>query len=432
MIPDLERVKLGTTTEAVTSFAGLPLFLQMGKALGLEKKLNGLRLKERERGYAPAETIFSLMGIQHAGGAALDDVEVLKRDEGLRRLVGAIPAANTLGEFLRRFTTRTLYGLGRIVANTAVAVMRAARLKEVTLDIDAFTVESQKGNAEMNYKGEVGFTPVMVTCAELKMPVAGLFRRGAASAQANLEWLLKRVMERLSGMKITVRSDSAGYQAKLVKLCERTAADFTITADKDRAVMETIKAIPDEKWRPYEDTAYANRIQEIAETVHAMGNAKTQAHRLIVLRWKREGAELFEKDHHAVFTNRDGTPEQILRFHRQRQDKSENVNKEMVYGFGLEKLPCLEMKANAAYFQIAMLSAVVATAVKHLVLPEAWRNFTMKTLRFRLIRLAGVVSHHARQVGLRIPMGYVFREDFEAAWWRILGLTSEWASVSTA
>ena len=103
----------------------------------------------------------------------------------------------------------------------------------------------------------------------------------------------------------------------------------------------------------------------------------------------------------------------------------------MVYGFGLEKLPCVEMKANAAYFQIAMLSAVVATAIKYLALPEAWRHFTMKTLRFRLIRMAGLVSYHARQVGLRIPAGYAFREVFEDTWWRILGLTTELA-ISTA
>lgn len=431
MIPNLEAVKLGTTTEAVTSLAGLPLFLQMGKALGLEEKLNALPLKERDRGYTPGEMTFSMMGLLHAGGVALDDIEVLRRDEGFKRLVRGIPAANTLGEFLRRFGNRTLYGLGRIVVNAGVFIIRVLKMKEVTLDIDAFTLESKKENAEMNYKGEIGFTPIMVTCAELKMPLSGLWRRGAASAKANIAWLLDRVMRRLSGMRLHVRSDSAGYQGDVVKLCEDYKASFTITARKDEAVMEAIKAIPEGKWRAYQDKAYPNRVQEIAETVHAFGDKKTGAHRLIVLRWPRERNELFDKDYHAVLTNRVGSEEEILRWHRQRQDKSENVNKEMVYGFGLEKLPCEDMKANAAYFQISMLSAIVATAMKVLALPEGWQHFTMKTLRFRLIRLAGVVSRHARQLGLKIPVGYAFREVFEDAWWRILGLSSELA-YSTA
>lgn len=427
LLENLGRYKMGTTDEAVTSFGGLPLFFEMGQALGLEKKLNELRVKERERGYKPAEVGFSLMGLIHAGGVALDDIELLRGDEGLKRILPGIPAANTLGEFLRRFGNRTLYGLGRIVLNAAVFVIRAVGLKEVTLDIDAFTLESQKGNAEMNYKGEWGFTPVMVSCAELKMPMAGLWRGGAASAMAHVEWLLERVMRRLSGMKITVRSDSAGYQAKVVKLCEKFGADFTITARKDAAVMTSLEAIGEEAWKSYDSPAYPNRICWIAETVHAFGDRETKAHRLVAIRWRDEKEGLFKWEHHAVFTNREGTAGLVLQFHRNRQDKSENVNKEMVYGFGLEKLPCQDMKANAVYFQIAILSGIVATAMRCLALPESWRNCTMKTLRFRLIRLAGLVSRHARQWWLKIPKDYAYREIFEEARWRILGLASEWA-----
>lgn len=431
VLENLGRFKMGTTDEAVTSFGGLPLFYEMGQALGLKKKLNELRVKERERGYKPAEMVFSLMGLIHTGGVALDDIELLRGDEGLKRILPGIPAANTMGEFLRRFTNRTLYGLGRIVLNSGVSVIRAAGMKAVTLDIDAFTLESQKGNAEMNYKGEWGFTPVMVSCAELKMPMAGLWRGGAASAMAHVAWLLERVMRRLSGMRITVRSDSAAYQAKVIKVCEKSGADFTITARKDEAVMTSIGAIAEKTWKPYESPAYPNRICWIAETVHAFGDGKTKAHRLIVLRWRDEDEGLFKWAHHAVFTNREGTAGLILQFHRNRQDKSENVNKEMVYGFGLEKLPCQDMKANAAYFQIAMLSGIVAAAVRHLALPESWQNCTMKTLRFRLIRLAGFVSRHARQLWLKIPKDYVYRKVFEEARWRILGLSSELA-LSTA
>jgi hypothetical protein len=431
LLENLERYKVGTTDEAVTSFAGLPLFLEMGQVLGLKKKLNQLALKERDRGYKPAEVGFSLMGLIHAGGVALDDIELLRGDEGLKQILPGIPAANTVGEFLRRFVNRTLYGLGRIVVNAAVVVIRAVGLKAVTLDIDAYTLESQKRNAEMNYKGEWGFTPVMVSCAELKMPMAGLWRGGSASPMAHLAWLLERVMRRLSGMKITVRSDSAGYQAKVVKVCEGFGADFTITARKDEAVMTSIEAIAEEAWKPYDSPAYPNRICWIAETVHAFGDEETKAHRLIAIRWRDEKEGLFKWDYHAVFTNREGAAGLVLQFHRNRQDKSENVNKEMVYGFGLEKLPCQDIKANAVYFQIAMLSGIVATAIKYLTLPESWRNCTMKTLRFKLIRLAGFVSRHARQLWLKIPMDYTYREIFEEARWRIRGLSSELA-ISTA
>lgn len=93
------------------------------------------------------------------------------------------------------------------------------------------------------------------------------------------------------------------------------------------------------------------------------------------------------------------------------------------------KLPCREFMANAAYFQMALLSCTVVAAFRHLVLPESWRQFTIKTLRFKMIRLAGIVSRRARYLWLKIPENYPFRQTFEDARYRLLWLS---ASMATA
>ena len=85
------------------------------------------------------------------------------------------------------------------------------------------------------------------------------------------------------------------------------------------------------------------------------------------------------------------------------------------------------MMANAAYFQIALLASTVFTAMKHLALPESWRPLTIKTVRHRLIRLAGKVARRSRQLWLRIPENYPFRKVFEEARWRLKGLSAELA-----
>jgi hypothetical protein len=100
-------------------------------------------------------------------------------------------AANTTGEFLRRFCNRTIWGLGKIVLETGVKIIRACGIKCVTLDVDAFFLESQKAEVQMNYEGLWGYNPVAVTCAELKMPLAGIFRDGNASPMADLRGLLR-------------------------------------------------------------------------------------------------------------------------------------------------------------------------------------------------------------------------------------------------
>jgi len=431
---NLDEYKVSTTEQAITSFAGLPLLLGMARSLGLEDELNALPLKERERGYKPAESALALMGLLQSGGRALDDVSVLRGDEGLHELLGSVPAANTLGEYLRRYSGTMVCRLGRIQLKMAVRVVRACRLKAVTLDTDAFFLESQKSDAEMNYEGLWGYNPVAVTCAELKMPMAGLFRSGSASPMANLAGLLRRVIEALPGIAIRFRSDSAGYQAEVMRVCREAGAAFTITARHDDGVMEAIRAIPAEAWSKYETGAWPNRKCEIAETVHAFSSAEDlPAFRMVVIRWPKEQAELFDKDpheYHAVATSFDDwSAGLVLQFHRSRQDGSENVNKELSGGFGLSKLPCREMLANAAYFQVALLANTVFAAMKHLALPESWRTLTIKTVRFRLIRLAGVVARRSRYLWLKIPQAYPFRQIFEEARWRLLGLSLELASA---
>ncbi|MFH1724494.1 MAG: IS1380 family transposase [Elusimicrobiota bacterium] len=425
LIKNLGKFKVSTTKQAVTSFAGLPLLLGMAKRLGLEEQLNALPIKKRERGYAPAESAFALMGLIQSGGIALDDVSLLRGDEGMRSLLGEMPAANTLGEWLRRFSRKTLCRLGKIQLRAAALVIRACGLKSAILDVDAFFVESQKSEVEMNYEGQWGYNPVAVTCAELKMPMAGLFRPGNASPMANLAGLLKRVMAELPGIEIRVRSDSAGYQAKVVRVLNAAGADFTITARKDDAVLETISEIPRKAWKRYESAAWPDRETDIAETLHVFTTEKdVPAHRLLVLRWPKEQRELFDKEpyeYHAVLTSLNAWPGGlVLQFHRNRQDGSENVNKELQGGFGLSKLPCRELMANAAYFQVALLANTVFAAMKHLALPMSWRPLTIKTVRFRLIRLAGLVQERARYLVLKIPERYPFLRLFEEARWAIL------------
>jgi hypothetical protein len=69
---------------------------------------------------------------------------------------------------------------------------------------------------------------------------------------ANLAGLLKRVIAALPGIVIRARSDSAGYQAKVVRVFQQAGVKFTITARHDDGVMETIRAIPEKAWAEYE------------------------------------------------------------------------------------------------------------------------------------------------------------------------------------
>jgi len=163
-------------------------------------------------------------------------------------------------------------------------------------------------------------------------------------------------------------------------------------------------------------------FEEYAETVHTL-NQSRYAYRLIVLRKARRQLNLLEGRYfyHAIITDwddQDYSTIEVIRWHRKRCNV-ENHIKELKLGLGLETLPCGQFMANAAYFRIGMLAYNLLEALKVFALPRSWRHFTLKTLRFRLLRLAGLVVRHARRLILKLPHDYLYHDTFYQAHLRL-------------
>ena len=86
-------------------------------------------------------------------------------------------------------------------------------------------------------------------------------------------------------------------------------------------------------------------------------NDTKKAFRLIVVKHKRQ-AELFD-DHpryHVIASNRVESAADTLIWYRQRGEVSENGIKELKIGFGMERMPCGQFSANAAFFRIGVIA----------------------------------------------------------------------------
>lgn len=165
--------------------------------------------------------------------------------------------------------------------------------------------------------------------------------------------------------------------------------------------------------------------RQIAQTVHAL-NRGSRAYRLIVEREPRRQLDAFRGPYfyHAIITNiPDRSARAISRWHRKRADQ-ENLIKEAKSGFAMAHLPCGTLTANAAYFQIAVLAYNVVQAWKLLTLPTSWHRYTIKTLRFRLLRIAGLVVYHSRQLVLKLPHDHPFFHIFCESRLRTIGLAA--------
>ena len=394
------------TNSALTAHGGLLLPYEMIQSLKLDQVIDReLPGPGSGRGYKPSKFVIPMLLMFHGGGQKLDDLREIAGEANLMKLLGVkdLPASCTIGDWLRRMGQdgEGLAGLGQVNHYMVTEGLKRDQRKEYTLDIDAVVVASEKAEAQWTYKKEKGYQPLLGFLFELGWLIRDEFRDGNVPAQSGIKEFLRSCCEKMiQGKRIGYfRSDSAAYQAEVINYCDKDEDTilFTITADKDSAVIKAIKTIREEEWEPYQPD------RQVAETVHTMNETK-KAFRLIVQRWAKQQGDLFDPEpyhYRVIATNRKEAPRDIIEMHNQR-GQAENYIKELVNGFGMEWMPCRETYANAVFFRLGVLAYNLFLLMKNLILFPWYRTSTIATVRWKLYQTAGEIVHHARRTILRL------------------------------
>lgn len=422
-------IEIAATQEPLIARGGLILPYEMAQALKLPQIIDQeLPSAGSGHSYRPSRFVMPLLIMFHGGGKTLEDLRELRGEISLCELMDMeeMPAACTVGDWLRRMgeNTQGLSGLGKVNAQVVKRVLKKDPRTEYTLDQDATIIESEKHAAQFTYKKEKGYQPFVGCLYEVGMILDDEFRDGNVPAGSGALESIKRCDKKMpAGKRIAyLRADSASYQAEVINYCfpnDRYGQKklFTITADKDKAVMQAIKAIPEKEWLHYKDD------REIAETVHTMTKT-TEAFRLVVERWPKKQAELFDPEpycYHVIATNREETSEDVVALHNQRGEV-ENVFKELKGGFGMEWMPCGETCANAVFFRIGVIAYNLFQAMKLLSLPVWWRKATISTARWNIYQVAARLVYHARSIVLKLAASTEKIDLFRKAYNRCFGV----------
>jgi hypothetical protein len=205
-----------------------------------------------------------------------------------------------------------------------------------------------------------------------------------------------------------LRADSGFYSKGVVKWCEIHGLTFTITAEQTAPLLAAITALPEQSWRllPEYDLA------EVAE-LRYRPTGWTRPYRYVVKRELavRKTGALYWK-YHATVTNDERRSARALVVWHLQHATMENAIKEHKSGFGLEKLPTQKFHANWAYLLIGQLAFNLLAWFKRLVLPPAYHQATIKTIRPHLLNLAGKIVHTARRCFLMLSDRY----RYQAVW----------------
>lgn len=473
------RTEREPTSQNLTALSGLAPYLDLAVGSGLVSSIRRNLGVCGEQGWADDQIVMSLLLLNLAGGDCVDDLDQLDADEGFgkllrwcenhglprrvrrqtkrrwrkireRNVVSPSAARRYLSAFhdesqekLRKpgkalivQPNEHLLGLRRVNGEFVGFVQGCSKQIMATLDVDATLIETTKKDALFCYKRFRAYQPLNVWWAEQELMIHSEFRDGNVPAGYDELRVLMNALAflPLSVKAVRVRSDTAGYEHKLLRWLDRVdnkrfgRIEFAISCDVSREFKTALGEVDEDDWHPVykevDGTQKETNRQwaEVCFVPDAIGLSKTApVYRYLATREALKDRVLpgMESEQMSlpfqtmsrggvtykvfgVVTNMNWDGNDVVRFHDGRSGKSEEAHKILKEDFAGGKMPSSEFGANAAWWAIAILAMNLASAMKRVVLGGQWAARRMKAIRFLLINVPGRIVCKARQLYLRL------------------------------
>jgi hypothetical protein len=421
----LDGLRVKFDDERAVSDAGVMLVATLARRLGIEALAGRLvRLGCDRPGAANAgRKVIALMFAMVLGADSIDDCGVLRAGRTRRLLGGWIPAPSTLGTFLRAFTFGHVRQLDRLLGEALVRAWRAGAgpgEDRLVIDVDSFIGEvcgRLKQGAAYGYTKLFGYHPILATRADTREVLHIRLRKGSANTQKGMLRFTDELIARVtragaSGVKL-LRADSGFWNVKVFKRLEQAGWQYSIGVRMIPTVRKAVEQVDEAAWQPIEYPEEGEA--QIAETTYG-------DRRLIVRRTRLLGpqAQLWpDWRHFAFITNR---TEDITIVEAEHRDHA--VIEQVIADLkdqALQHFPSGEFNANGAWTVLGALAHNLLRWTQLIGLPDTTVR-AARTLRRRLLHIAGRLTRHGRSWTLHLPARWPWHGDYISALARIRAL----------
>lgn len=104
-------------------------------------------------------------------------------------------------------------------------------------------------------------------------------------------------------------------------------------------------------------------------------------------------------------------PETIIQAYKKR-GLMENYMKEAKLGFSMDKTDSSRFVTNEARMMTSLLSYNIIQMMKILVFPKEMKNWTIGTIRTRLIKISAKIVSHAGKLNIKLDETSVYLREF--------------------
>ena len=252
--------ELADRAQAVSA-GGIGLIHQLVKRLQLDEAINRhVPIFKLYLPYSESDHVLNIAYNLLAGGACLEHLELRRCDEAYLDALGArrVPDPTTAGDFCRRFGFGTIFALMEVFNATRLQVWKQqpqSFFEEAFIDADGTMVETYgqcKQGIDINYKGQWGYHPLIVSLANTGEPLYLVNRSGNRPSHEDADFYLGRAVAlcRQAGFrKITLRGDTDFTQTAHLDGWDDDGVRFVFGIDAMENLYEIVENLPANAWK---------------------------------------------------------------------------------------------------------------------------------------------------------------------------------------
>ena len=414
------RLRLEFHGSRITSDAGLLPYRELDDVLGLTD-LAGDVLSDGRRGKNTRHLLSGLLRQSVFGRLAgyedVNDADRLAHDPAMRAVVGRDGldrrAAST--SQMGRFETEWLISAANLAALTDLSgtwIDRVHARKPITtivLDIDSSVSETHGAQEGSTYNGHFGCTcyhPLFVFNQFGDLERCAL-RPGNVHSADGWRDILEPVLARYRGKmkRHYFRADAAFANPEVYELLEAEGYKYTIRLPANALLQESISWL---LTRPVGRPPLEVRRYHASFSYRAGSWSKP---RRVVAKVEWHPGELYPRVGFIV-TNMSRPAERVVNFYNHR-GTAEQYIKEGKNAVTWTRLSCCRFRANAVRLQLHALAYNLANFLRTLALPEEVKQWSLTTLRDRLVKIGAKIVRHGRSIIFQMAEVMVPRALFQ-------------------